>query len=101
MKKEYIPILVEVSGKKELWRIDVTNLSVTQLIELRNTIISYTPYDKTIQALDGIIKRDIEVTIPNNIKNGGYIREYKKTRKEEKQKRKIKNLRRKYDKYKR
>ena len=29
----------------------------------------------------GIIKRDIEVTIPNNIKNGGYIREYKKNRK--------------------
>ena len=61
-----------------------------------------TSYNKTIQALDSIIKRDIETIIPtHNIGNGSYMREYKKNKKEEKQKRKVKNIRRKYDKHKR
>ena len=98
MNKEYIPVLVESSGKKEVWRIDITKLSITQLITLREEILSNSPYDKAIQALDSVIKRDIEVTIPfHNINNGSYIRTYKKNKKEQKQKIKIKSIRRNYN----
>ena len=95
MKKEYIPVLVEVSGKKELWRMDVTKLSITQLIELRETLITNEPYIHTIRALDGLIKRDIETIVPShNINNCSYMRVYKKNKKEEKQLKRTKKRRR-------
>ena len=101
MKKEYIPILVEVGEKQELWRIDVTNLSVTELIELRNSLVN-TSYNKTIQLLNKLIKQNIEIIVPlHNINSGSYVRASKKNRKEENRMRKIKNIRRKYEKHKR
>lgn len=101
MKSEYIPVLVDVDGKEEIWRMDITNLSITDLIKLKEELLNST-YTKTIRALDSIIKSDVESIIPtHNISNGSYMREYKKTKKEEKQKIRTKSWRRKYDKHKR
>ena len=94
MNKDYIPVLVEKGDKKEIWIMDVTTLSVAELIELRKKLMD-TPYNKKIQSLDSIIKRNIETIIPShNINGGSYIRTYKKNKKEEKFKKKIKIRRR-------
>ena len=91
MNKEYIPVMVTRNGKREIWTMDITNLGVTELIQLKERLIN-TPYPQTIQLLDSIIKRDIETIVPtHNIKNSSYVRTYKKNKKEEKmKKRKIK-----------
>ena len=102
MIHEYIPILVEASGKKEIWKIDVTKLSVAHLIELKKEILSNGLYSKTIQILDGMIKRNIETSIPtHNIDSYNYVRTYKKNKKEEKQLKRVKSRRKRHDKYKR
>lgn len=94
MKRDYIPILVQVEEKKELWRLDVTNLSITELIKLKEELTK-TPYSKTIRTLDALIMQDIEKITPSNcINNGSYMRTYKKNKKEAKQRKKIKNRRR-------
>ena len=93
MKKDYVPVLVQRENKKEVWRMDVTNLSVTELIKLKEELINV-PYDKTIQSLDAIIKQDIEAISPSHcINNGSYVRTYKKNKKELKMKKKIKSRR--------
>ena len=46
MMKDYVPVLVQRENKKEVWRMDVTNLSVTELIKLKEELINV-PYDKT------------------------------------------------------
>ena len=95
MKREYIPILVEVDGKKELWRMDVTKLNISDLVQLKKIFMCKTQYNKTIQALDSIIHRDIETIIPSNHMNSGsYMRTFKKNKKEEKQRKRTKKRRR-------
>jgi len=101
MKKEYIPVLVQRGDKQEIWKMDITYLSVTDLIQLKQTL-SDTPFNRTIQSLDSIIKRDIETIVPShNVNSGSYVRIHKKKKKEEKLRRKIKNRKIDYDKYKR
>lgn len=81
MNSDYLPILVERDGKKELWRMDISRLSVTELIKLKEDLLKM-PYDKTIRAIDAIIKREIEVITPSNcLSNDSYMRSYKKNKK--------------------
>lgn len=77
----YIPILVKRNRKKELWRMDISSLSVTELIKLKEQLMKV-PYDKTIQALDAVIKREILSITPSNcLSNVSYMRSYKKIKK--------------------
>lgn len=94
MNNNYVPVLVQIETKKEIWRMDVTNLSITELIKLKEELTKV-PYDKTIQTLDAIIRQDIEIMTPSNcINNGSYIRTYKKNKKELKMKKRAKSRRR-------
>ena len=84
MNSNYIPVLVEVDGKKEIWRMDISRLCVTELIKLKEELIKV-PYDSTIQVLNAIIKNEIS-TLPSSssIDKCSYMRSYKKSRKEAK-----------------
>ena len=101
MKNNYIPIWIERDRKTEVWYLDVTNLSVTELMRLKEEF-KKSSSDKSIQVLDAIIKNNLGSILPtNSINQNSYMRKYKKNKKEEKQKTKQKSRRRKYDKYKR
>lgn len=99
-KGSFVPVLVETKEKKEVWNIDVSNLSITELVKLRDELINE-QYKKTIPTLDSIIRENIESTAPfNKIYGNSYVRTYKKNKKEEKNKKRTRNRRKKYDKYK-
>ena len=80
----YIPILVERDGKKELWSMDISRLSVTELIRLKEELMEI-PYDNTIQILNAIIRNEI-TTLPSSssIDRCSYMRSYKKSRRKAK-----------------
>lgn len=102
--KNYIPILVQRDGKQELWRMDISRLSVTELIKLKEDLMKV-PYDRTIQMLNAIIKNEIPTLIStSSLDNCSYTRSYKRNKKEAKIQKEIKmkksrNRRKKYDKY--
>ena len=80
----YIPILVQRADKKELWRMDISKLSVTELIKLKEDLINI-PYDNTIQILNAIIKDEITTLhSSSSIDRCSYMRRYKKSRKQAK-----------------
>ena len=80
----YIPILVQREGKKELWRIDISRLSVTELIKLKGELMTV-PYDRTIQILDAIIKSEVQLLhSSSSVDNCSYMRSYKKNKKKAK-----------------
>lgn len=79
---DYIPILVKRDRKQELWRMDISNLSLTELIKLKEDLLKM-PYDKGIRILDAVIRREIGTITPSSDFNSvSYIRKYKKNKKE-------------------
>lgn len=88
MQDNYIPILVQVDGKKELWRFDLTDLSIAQLSEIKEAIQSKEPYTRSIVALDRLIRKKVEeMTMPyNKVYGKSYIKTYKENKKQEKNK---------------
>ena len=85
MQRMYVPILVQVKDKKEVWQLDVTSLGLAELIELRERL-KFIPYDKTIRVMDTFIRASADEIASFKKGNKSYIREYKKNRKEERQK---------------
>lgn len=93
MKDNYVPVLVERENRKELWRIDVSALSITELIKLKEELLSE-PYKTTIQTIDAMIRQDAESLISSNTSKNSYIRTHKKNKKEAKLHKKTKYRRR-------
>ena len=85
MQRVFIPILVERENKKELQRIDVTDLSITELSKLKETILKEGQYTDSVIILDRLIREKAEeITISSNISKKSYIRTYKENKKQEK-----------------
>ena len=85
-KKGYLPIMVE-REEKETWYLDISNLNLSELLQLRKELITE---NNTITVLDSIIQKKNNVYV-NNIhyyadKGNGYMREYKKDKKNKKTK---------------
>lgn len=85
-KQKYLPIIVK-TNKKETWYLDISRLSLSELLKLRKEIYME---ENTITVLDSIIQEDKNVYV-NNIhyqteEGNGYIREYKKEKKNNKTK---------------
>lgn len=93
MKKMYVPILVQTKNKKEVWQIDVTNLGVAELTELREKLKEI-PYDRTIRVIDSYIRHNVDEIASFKKTSRSYVREYKKNRKETKQRIRTKSRRR-------
>ena len=93
MKKMYVPILVQTKNKKEVWQIDVTNLGVAELTELREKLKEI-PYDRTIRVIDSYIRNNVDEIASFKKTSRSYVREYKKNRKETKQRIRTKSRRR-------
>ena len=88
MKNNYVPILVERNGRKELWRFDLTDLSVAELSQIKEAILKKVPYTSSIIALDKLIREKVEeMTMPyNKVYGKSYIKTYKENKKQEKNK---------------
>ena len=88
MKNNYVPILVERNGRKELWRFDLTDLSVAELSQIKEAILKKEPYTSSIIALDKLIREKVEeMTMPyNKVYGKSYIKTYKENKKQEKNK---------------
>jgi len=93
MKENYVPVLVQRDSKKELWRIDVSMLSITELTELKEELLNE-PYKKTIQTIDAMIREDADSLISGNYSKNSYIRTHKKNKKEAKMRKRTKSRRR-------
>ncbi len=53
MEKKYIPVEVIQDKKINVWYLDISNLSLSELTKLRNTLSSTQDY--SVRMLDGII----------------------------------------------
>ena len=84
MKDNFVPVLVEKDNKKELWRIDVSALSITELIKLKEELLLREPYKTTIQTIDAMIREDAETLICSNNSKNSYVRTHKKNKKKAK-----------------
>ncbi len=86
MQNNYVPILVQKDGKKELWRFDFSDLSITELSEIKEAILKKEPYTGTIVMLDRLIRQKTEeITTPyNKIYGKSYIKTYKENKKQAK-----------------
>ena len=94
MKDNFVPVLVEKDNKKELWRIDVSALSITELIKLKEELLLREPYKTTIQTIDAMIREDAETLICSNNSKNSYVRTHKKNKKEARLKKRTKSRRR-------
>lgn len=85
MQKDFIPFIVE--DTKEEWYIDVSNLSLSKLLNLRKELILD---EHSIRVLDAIINDKNNIYVNNthyyDREGNGYLREYKKYKKETKTK---------------
>ena len=78
MEKTYIPI---VTNGKERWHMDISNLSLSQLIQLRDELKIY---NDSISVIDGILKTDYLLNAGYEHSNYHNKRDCKKIRKKEK-----------------
>ena len=83
MKNNFIPVTVWRKNKYETWQLDISNLNLSDLIILRNTLVGYS--DNGIRIIDRIVTG--QTTIDNT-----YYRECKKICKREKEKTKRKQI---------
>ena len=83
MENNFIPVTVWRKNKYETWQLDISNLNLSDLIILRNTLVGYS--DNGIRIIDGIVTG--QTTTDNT-----YYREYKKICKREKEKIKRKQI---------
>lgn len=79
----YVPVLVEQDGENKLWYMNITNMSYSELIAIRNELIGC--HDVSIRYLDSIFAQSIR-------HNNTYYRECKKICKREKEKIKRKQI---------
>ena len=54
---KFIPIIVKVNNKDKTWYLDVSNLSLSELIDLKNELVG--TKGRSIQYLDAIIHDEI------------------------------------------
>lgn len=82
-RNEFLPIRVG-RDKKETWYLDVSRLSLCELLELRKELFME---EDTIVVLDSIIQANNNVYVNNKrcytSKGNGYVRECKKEKKNE------------------
>ena len=83
MKEDFIPIEVWKEQKYETWHLDVSDLNLSELISLRNTLIGNS--ENGVRVIDGIIAI-------NTSKINTHYRECKKINKENKRKIKRKQI---------
>ena len=83
MKNNFIPVTVWRKNKYETWQLDISNLNLSELIILRNTLVGYS--DNGIRIIDRIVTG---YTTTDNT----YYRECKKIFKREKEKIKRKQI---------
>lgn len=83
MENNFIPVTVWRKNKYETWQLDISNLNLSDLIILRNTLVGYS--DNGIRIIDRIVTGH---TITDNT----YYRECKKICKREKEKIKRKQI---------
>ena len=83
MKNKFIPVTVWRKNKYETWQLDISNLNLSDLIILRNTLVGYS--DNGIRIIDGIVTGQ-------NTTDNTYYRECKKICKREKEKIKRKQI---------
>lgn len=93
MEKLYIPI---VTNGKERWHMDISDLSLSQLIQLREELRIY---NDSVSVIDGIIKECHLEKVGYKAPYDGRARGYKKVRKREKmeKRRKCKERKDRYD----
>ena len=77
MENNFIPVTVWRKNKYETWQLDISNLNLSDLIILRNTLVGYS--DNGIRIIDRIVTG--QTTTDNT-----YYRECKKICKREKEK---------------
>ena len=77
MKEQYVPIKVWKEQDCDLWHLDVSNLNLSELIELRNDLLGC--HDISVRVLDGILYQEFK-------NNDTYVQRCKKESKEEKRK---------------
>ena len=58
----YIPVMVE-GRKEEKWYLDVSNLSLGELLELRKELLGTS--ENTIRVLDGLLKNEHNICVNN------------------------------------
>lgn len=58
MVEKYLPVEVIRNSKKELWQLDISNLGLKELVELRNELHGMN--ENTTRVLDGIIYGKID-----------------------------------------
>ena len=75
MKEDFVPIKVWKEQDYDLWQVDISNLSLSELIELRNDLSGC--HDISVRVLDGILYQEYK-------NNDTYVQRCKKERKEEK-----------------
>lgn len=81
MSNEYIPFEVKYGDKREIWKMDVTNLSVLELIKLKEEFKN-TKFSPTILILDNLIYNNMnEFNCSTNMYGNGYQKEQKRNRK--------------------
>ena len=85
MENNFIPVTVWRKNKYETWQLDISNLNLSDLIILRNTLVGYS--DNGIRIIDRIVTS--HTTTDNT-----YYRECKKICKREKEKIKRKQIKR-------
>ena len=92
MQNVFVSIIVNENNRREIKTINVSDLSITELVKLREEQLneSYNKIDeKTISVLDALIREEAEqLMLPYN--NTSYVSQYKKNKKEEKRKKKQK-----------
>ena len=77
MNGHFVPIKVWKEQDYDLWQVDISDLSLSELIELRNDLLGC--HDISVRVLDGILYQECK-------NNGTYIQRCKKEIKEEKRK---------------
>ena len=83
MENNFIPVMVWRKNKYETWHLDVSNLNLSELIELRNDLLGC--HDISVRVLDGILYQEYK-------NNDTYVQRCKKESKEEKRKIKRKQI---------
>lgn len=92
MQNVFVSIIVNENNIREIKTINVSGLSITELIKLREEQLneSYNKIDeRTISVLDALIREEAE-QLMSSCNNTSYVRQYKKNKKEEKRKKKQK-----------
>ena len=57
MKRDFLPVKVYRGNKRtEIWYIDISGMSISKLLELRNDLLG--SHDMSIRIIDGIISKD-------------------------------------------